>query len=362
MPALQIPEIGRLFDCIRARHDRTPAAPDTRSLHPFDIYISLAGGRDLGSSYQRLFQNLGPPAPVTRLIHVVLDPVSVQDRFRRVCGIASNKTHDTMRLTAAPWPKKDLKSTPRIHYRGTSASDSSGHVELGKQGDEETWVLTWAQKKSLYGARGLIAAGGRGDVIDDEVDDDDQTAAEPPQRRTDDTEELAFYHALPCKFWEEVVHDYQLGAILDVAAGDGGLALTAVRRRLPYTGVVFTTRHRELIKARLLDILSAGALTAGDKWYDPSLVKVLVAAAKKKKHEEETGEEPAKKKPKQDKGKKVSDSDGADPNAKKQNQTKSKAKAKTAKKTKKTKAKKESESHSDGSLDPESVASSEEWE
>ena len=86
----------------------------------------------------------------------------------------------------------------------------------------------------------------------------------------------------PEKIWEEVVHDFQLGAILDIAAGDGSLALTAVRHRLPYTGIVFTTHHRDLMKARLLEILSAGALTAGDKWYEPSLVKTLVAAAKKK--------------------------------------------------------------------------------
>jgi hypothetical protein len=50
MTALQMFEVGRLFDCIRARHDQTPIPPDTRSLHPFDMYISLAGGRDLGSS------------------------------------------------------------------------------------------------------------------------------------------------------------------------------------------------------------------------------------------------------------------------------------------------------------------------
>ena len=360
MPALQIPEVGRLFDCIRARHDQTPIPPDTRSLHPFDMYISLAGGRDLGSSYQRLFQNLGPPAPVTRLIHVVLDPTSVQDRFRRVCGIASNKTHDTMRLTAAPWPRKELKCTARLHYRGTSASDSIGHVVLGKQGDQESWVLTWAQKKSLYGTHGLMAAGGRGDVIDDEADDEDLTTADPPQRRTDDTEELAFYHALPSKFWEEVVHDFQLGAILDIAAGDGSLALTAVRHRLPYTGIVFTTHHRDLMKARLLEILSAGALTAGDKWYEPSLVKTLVAAAKKKKGE--TGEEPAKKKPKQDNHENISDIDREELDTKRNTKHKPKTKAKTARKTKNQKAKKESESNSDVSLEPGSAASSGEWD
>jgi hypothetical protein len=120
MPALQIPEVARVFDCIRARHGvRTSAPPEP--LHPFDIYISLAGGRELDASCRRLFQNLGPPAPVTRLIHVVLDPGSVRDRLNlgRDCGVASIKTYDTMRLTAAPWPKKDLRTTPRLHYRGT---------------------------------------------------------------------------------------------------------------------------------------------------------------------------------------------------------------------------------------------------
>jgi len=329
MPALQIAEVSRVFDAIRARHDRTPEPPETRCLNPYDLYISLAGGRDLGSSYSRLFQNLGAPSPVTRTIHVILDPVSVQDRFRRVCGIASNKTHDTMRLTAAPWPKKEMKTTPRIHYRGTSASDSIGHVELGTPGDDETWVLTWAEKKRLYGTRGLIAASGKGDVIDDDAEEDDPP--EPRERRTDDTEELTFYHALPGKFWDEVVNDYQLGAILDVAAGDGMLALTAVRNRLPYTGLVFTAVHRDLLMARLLDLLSAGALRAGDKWYDPSLVKTLVSAAKKKHNQEESTElEPPPKKPK--KGKKTSDGESENPKPKKKA---AKSKAKAPKKSKK---------------------------
>jgi hypothetical protein len=140
---------------------------------------------------------------------------------------------------------------------------------------------------------------------------------------------------LPSKFWEEVVHDVQLGAILDIAAGDGSLTLTAVRHRLPYTGIVFTTHHRDLMKARLLEILSAGALTAGDKWYEPSLVKTLVAAAKKKKGE--TGEEPAKKKPKQDNHENISDIDREELDTKRNTKHKPKTKAKTARTTKKNK-------------------------
>ena len=41
-------------------------------------------------------------------------------------------------------------------------------------------------------------------------------------------------------FWDEVVHDYQFGAIMDIAVGDGSLALTAVRHRITYTGFAFT--------------------------------------------------------------------------------------------------------------------------
>ena len=74
---------------------------------------------------------------------------------------------------------------------------------------------------------------------------------------------------------------------MDVAAGDGSLALTALRHCLPYTGLVFTTHHKDMLMARLLDLLSADALNAGDKWYDPTLVKTLVAAAKKKSNAKE---------------------------------------------------------------------------
>ena len=331
LPPLQISEVHRLFECIRARHDRGPGA--ARTLHPFDLYITLSGGRDLGSQYQRWF-NLGPPMAVSRNVHVFLDPVSVQDRFERVRGIASNRTHDTMRLTAAPWPKQELRPTPRMHYRGTNASDSIGPVVLSQMNDEDTWTLTWAQKKMLYGTRGLIAVGGRGDVVDDgpdEADDvDDPSAASAsagPIRRTDDSREIAFYHALPPTFWDEIVHNYQLGAILDLAVGDGSLALTSVRNRIAYTGFTFTAYHKDLVMNRLLDLMSAGALKAGDKWYDPNLVKTLIGASKKKKNDDDgnAGAAP-KKKPKK---KKNSDDDQDDETGtapKKKPNTKAKAK------------------------------------
>jgi hypothetical protein len=301
LPPLQITEVHRLFECIRARHDRGDPGPKT--LNPYDLYISLTGGRDLGAQFQKWFTAMGPPAAATRTVHVFLDPVSVQDRFDRVRGVASNRTHDCMRLTAAPWPRAELKNTRRIHYSGTNASDSIGPVVLRQMSDDEAWTLTWAQKKLLYGTRGLIAVGGRGDVVDDglgeDVEDPGVTTAATQNRRTDDTREMAFYHALPSTFWDEVLHDYQLGAILDIAAGDGSLALTAVRNRIAYTGLCFTTHHKDLVMSRLLDLMSAGSLRAGDKWYDPTLVQTLIGASKKSRATcEDAGTGPPKKRPK----------------------------------------------------------------
>ena len=251
---------------------------------------------------------MGPPTAVTRNVHVFLDPVSVQDRFERVRGVASNRTHDTMRLTAAPWPKQDLKNNTRIHYKGSNASDSIGPVVLRQTTDEETWMLTWARKKQLYGSRGLTAVGGRGDVIDDgpdEADEMDESSAPSTglNHRKDDTKEMAFYHALPSEFWDEVVHDYQLGAIVDLAVGDGSLALTAMRNRIPYTGLAFTAHHKDMVMARLLDLMSAGALKAGDKWYDPNLVKTLMNAAKKNKKKRRRGGRGAREEKSQETGK-----------------------------------------------------------
>ena len=60
------------------------------------------------------------------------------------------------------------------------------------------------------------------------------------------------------------------------------MALTAARNRITYTGFAFTDYRREMVMARLLDFLSAGALKAGDKWYDPNLAETDISASKTK--------------------------------------------------------------------------------
>ena len=111
-------------------------------------------------------------------------------------------------------------------------------------------------------------------MVDDSPDDVDDTMEDQtgkpshivPVRRTDDTKELAFFHAFPSIRWDEVIHDYQLGAILDITVGDGSLALTTVRNQITYTGFALTDEHKDMVMARLLDLLCAGTLKVGDKW------------------------------------------------------------------------------------------------
>ena len=117
--------------------------------------------------------------------------------------------------------------------------------------DEVACALTWAQKKQLYGTSGLVAVGGRGKVVGHGPDDADDMIDEAgaslriPSRRADDAKELAFYHALPSTFWDEVVHDYQLGAILERAVDGGSSALAAARNRITYMGFAFTDYHND---------------------------------------------------------------------------------------------------------------------
>ena len=56
------------------------------------------------------------------------------------------------------------------------------------------------------------------------------------------------------------------------------MALAALRARIPYTGVCLTEEHKTKLLSRLKDLLCAGAVKAGDTWYDPTLATVVVQA------------------------------------------------------------------------------------
>jgi len=100
----------------------------------------------------------------------------------------------------------------------------------------------------------------------------------PPRRpRLAMPEQASQSHGIPCRsfFWQEVLFDFKVGAVIDLTPADGLLAQAALHTRIPYTGLVFTPKHADELLHRLRSWLIAGATREGDPWYDPHLVEAI---------------------------------------------------------------------------------------
>jgi hypothetical protein len=92
------------------------------------------------------------------------------------------------------------------------------------------------------------------------------------------TREPVAWHSLPVLFWQEILFDFEVGAVIDLTPGDGMLATAALQTRLPYTGLVFTPKHADALYSRLESQAIAGVTREGDTWYDQRLVETIAAA------------------------------------------------------------------------------------
>ena len=136
----------------------------------------------------------------------------------------------------------------------------------------------------MYGAN-IIKVGGTDGYIDDNKhergDSSDQeeesVKEEKVTARTNNMSEALFFHAMPVEFFEELIHDYSLGAIICIGVGDGAAALACLRHGVPFTGFCLTEEHKTRVRARLEEQMVRGALERGDKWCDPQLVAALTS-------------------------------------------------------------------------------------
>ena len=172
------------------------------------------------------------------------------------------------------WPK-GLRSSPRQHYSGTTATNGLGPVVLPDI--SSLWHVSWPVKKDIYGKHGLIPVGGKAPGEDDTGSEADEPgrATPPPQARNAGTSEPVAWHSMPQLFWQEVLFDFKVGAVIDLTPADGLLAQAAWHTRIPYTGLVFTPKHADELLQRLQSSLIAGATREGDPWYDPHLVEAI---------------------------------------------------------------------------------------
>ena len=90
---------------------------------------------------------------------------------------------------------------------------------------------------------------------------------------------------MPERFWQDILFDFKVGAVIDLTPADGQLARAALQARIPYTGLVFTRRHADELLQRLQSFVLARATREGGTWYDPRLVESLTASTKPKANE-----------------------------------------------------------------------------
>ena len=202
--------------------------------------------------------------------------------------------------------------------------------------------------EKLVLASGLIPCGGRAPGTDDYDDDDEPPAA----RRTDASVEPVFFHSVSSHLWGEILYDFQVGAVIDLTAGDGAVAMASLRAGCPYVGVTLTDTHATELRKHVHNTAFQAAATEGDDMYDADLVLALRGKSRKRMTLEEVAMQAAgttHKKPKKLKDDEASGGGG--------NKAKAKGKAKQKETAKKGKKAKEHDPFNDDAPDAEAEES-----
>ena len=88
---------------------------------------------------------------------------------------------------------------------------------------------------------------------------------------------IVFLHALPRKFYEEIMHSFLACAIVDCTPGPGEAALATVCASTLYTGICFSETHRTKLKERLVEATFEQMQTDGSPLYNAGLVSAMAA-------------------------------------------------------------------------------------
>ena len=179
-------------------------------------------------------------------------------------------------------------------------------------------------------AGGLIPCGGRALGSDDYDDDNEMPAA----RRTDASVEPVFFHSVSSHLWGEILYDFQLGAVIDLTAGYGAVAMASLRAGCPYVGVTLTDTHATELRKHVHNTACQAAATEGDDMYDADLVRTLRGKSRKRMTLEEVAKQVAGTTHKKPKLKDDEASGGGGNTAKAKGKAKPKATAKKGKKAK----------------------------
>ena len=87
--------------------------------------------------------------------------------------------------------------------------------------------------------------------------------------------EPCFYHERSKEFYQEVLHSYNVGTILDSAPSAGTLPFLAALNRIPYFGVTLTEEHQTRLKERLCHMLLEEFMKENSPVYDAKFAAAI---------------------------------------------------------------------------------------
>ena len=90
--------------------------------------------------------------------------------------------------------------------------------------------------------------------------------------------ETCFYHERSLSLWEEVIHGYNVGAILDCSVSSGTLAFLAAVQRIPYFGVALTKEHVDRVKDRVTQMIMEEFMKGNSPVYNAKFANVISSA------------------------------------------------------------------------------------
>ncbi|CAK0860741.1 unnamed protein product [Prorocentrum cordatum] len=140
----------------------------------------------------------------------------------------------------------NIKMQANRHFNGTSKGSVIGFLDMpsvAADSVERPWEATFAQKKDMFGKSGRADVGG--------ASPDGENYCDMKGQRNDTDVEPANYHAMPRKWYSEVIHRFKPKAIIDFTAHDGQFAIEAINEKVPYLGFTHTQLHADMMHSWL---------------------------------------------------------------------------------------------------------------
>ena len=242
---------------------RAAKESDDDGLAPGEFLITLDGQKPGNNvKFTKFLKRFGRKL-IKKAFTVMYDYDTKLARKDRVKGIATVCLQERMQVIAMDSHR--LQGKPWLSLPGNTAGDIIGPLKLDRYSDQ--WLLSFADKRELYGKMRLPVGGSLEeeefeDDEDDKVDDDsippyfmDDGIRGSALSRKDDHMEPVTYGSLPVEFFLNVLDGLSIRDVVDITPADGNLALACIIKQRGYVGIGFTEFHCTALRSHLVDVV-----------------------------------------------------------------------------------------------------------